>query len=213
MRRTFLREADGAVWHGSRSPSSCFTAITAPKARSPGDPGVLDVGVRRYNALRRSRAPQLFAKVWRKFRYPIDSNIAVQAFRGDKEQLRGGLTFEFDQAKRLSDFVDLVARLVVCLFGARYFYHLSQNATTPLDKLSLFPAALISFAIFLLLGYRVVRIITIYDLIGPSGPATGWVEKIIRVMLLVFSILLTIAAARALVLVSFRLVDDNSLLK
>jgi len=159
------------------------------------------------------RTPKLLTNGWRKIRYHIDSNIGVQVLRGDKETLRGGLTYEFDQAKRLSDFVDLVVRLAVCLFGAAYFYHLSKNATNPLDKFALFYSSLITFGIFILLLYRALRIITIYFLIGPTGPATRRLEKVLRVVLLALAITLTLVASRGLVVESLRLVHDNPLLK
>lgn len=150
---------------------------------------------------------------WRRFRDYFDTTIMAQAFRGDKEALSSGFAHEYDEAKRLSDFVALITSVFACLFGFAFFGHLSQNATNHFDSAALQGASLISLAMFAVLQYRALRIIALWFLVGPTGTSTGPTQKIIRVFLIVSSMIITLQASWSIFLASRRLVFESPLLK
>jgi hypothetical protein len=64
----------------------------------------------------------------RRYRDHLGRSVGAAALRGDHQQVKASFNSVFDDAKRLSDFVGLVTRIVVCLFGTVYFAKLAQHA-------------------------------------------------------------------------------------
>ena len=147
--------------------------------------------------------------IWRKFGERMSRTIIASFFRGDDQILRAHLNARFDIAKRLSDFVGLVTRVVVCLFGAVYFAKLALSADNFLDKQCFTVASVVSAGLFAILQYRAIELIFLYTLVGSKNPPS----KPMRVFTLASALVLDLETSRALWQVSVKLAANNPLLK
>ena len=147
--------------------------------------------------------------IWRKFGERMSRTIIASFFRGDDQILRAHLNARFDIAKRLSDFVGLVTRVVVCLFGAIYFFKLAQSADTFLDRQCFSVASVFSAVLFVVLQWRAIDLIFLYTLVGATNPPS----KPMRVFVMASALLIDFETTRALWLVSMTLAASNPLLK
>jgi hypothetical protein len=146
---------------------------------------------------------------WRRFRARLSKTVFASFLRGDDQVLRVRLSAVFDTAKRLSDFVGLVTRVVVCLFGAVYFAKLALSADNFLDKQCFTVASVVSAGLFAILQYRAIELIFLYTLVGSKNPPS----KPMRVFTLASALVLDLETSRALWQVSVKLAANNPLLK